>query len=367
MTCMSPQLETETCPFCGLAYKWINGGTCTVCGRRACLACLSHHEPARCPECDDSGMPRHVESMLARSATLPRKTDEWYFEYKWDGERATCHWDGRHLRLESRNLLDISSTYPELEEIAAALGNRACILDGEVVALDAFGRPSFSALQDRIYGRRPADSDCQVSFLAFDVLFHDGESALGEPYDRRRELLRSMQIAHPRLRVPPSQAIRGRAMLRAAEEHGLEGIVCKRATSVYQPGRRSNDWRKVKVVRSQDFVIGGWTPAPGNRIGALLLGYYDENQSLTYAGEVDIGLRDDDQEILRPRLQSLAEDRAPFARRVPEMEAAFVSPQLVVEVTYRRWPEHGELEQAAYKGLRRDKDACDVIREERGL
>ena len=325
--------------------------------------------------------PSSLEPMLAvLSPALPADIDRYGFEYKWDGVRALCYWDGRSLRLESRNRLDITRRYPELHVLADALGSRTAVLDGEIVALDEADRPSFPLLQNRMHVNDPAAirrlvDDVPVRYLVFDLLYLDGRSTVQRSYLQRRDMLEQLTLMGPTWQVPPAYVGEGEAMLHAARTTGLEGIVAKHIDSVYQPGRRSPDWLKVKVVQRQEFVIGGWVPEGGNnvsRVGSILLGYYEPTctggragKVLRFAGGVGTGFNDQWHRTLTAKLKPLRRATSPFADPVPKRDAIFVEPILVAEIEYRRWPVGGMVHQGAFKGLRTDKDARKVVREDR--
>jgi bifunctional non-homologous end joining protein LigD len=313
------------------------------------------------------------------SAELPGDLEDWGFEYKWDGVRALCYWDGRTLRLESRNQLDITHRYPELHILADALGSRSAVLDGEIVALDEADRPSFPLLQNRMHVNDPVAirrlvDEVPVRYLVFDLLYLDGRSTIERSYLHRRDLLEQLTIIGPSWQVPPAHVGEGAAMLQAARDNALEGIVAKRIDSVYEPGRRSPDWLKIKVVQRQEFVIGGWVPEGGNnlnRVGSILLGYYEPaaagraGKVLRFAGGVGTGFNDRWHRTLSGTLKPITRATSPFADPVPKRDAIFVEPILVAEIEYRRWPAGGMVHQGAFKGLRTDKDPRKVVREDR--
>lgn len=315
-------------------------------------------------------MPRGIAPMLAVLSDDVPGGNEWSFEYKWDGVRAITSWDGRKLRIESRNRLDITARYPELHPLADALGRHAAILDGEIVALDDAGRPSFGRLQHRMHvvgSQRISGRAREVPayYILFDLLYYGTSSTMDKCLAERRELLGRLKLAAQAWRVSPASIGEGQAMLHSAREHQMEGVVAKRLDSLYRPGRRSPDWLKIKLVRRQEFVVGGWMPQAGDatRVGSLLVGYYDAGK-LRYAGRVGSGFSD---EIHRELLQVLAAkqaDHCPFSDR-PEVSSTvrFVRPESVVEVEYRRWPAGALVQQAAFKGLRFDKDAREVVKE----
>ncbi len=319
-------------------------------------------------------MPAHVEPMLATLSSMPGDEEAWCYEYKWDGVRAICFWDGATLRMESRNRIDISGTYPELQGLAGSLSGRRVILDGEIVALGRGGSPDFGLLQRRMGLRRSRPSrqaEVPISFMIFDLLYLDGHQLLGESYKERRRLLEGLGLEGPAWKTPPSHWGEGSAMLRAARENHLEGVMAKRPGSAYQPGRRSRDWLKIKIVQGQEFVVGGWVPLKGDvrrGVGALLLGYYESGKPagrrrLVYGGKVGTGFKDEDRMELKRRLQALERSTPPFvaARDLPD--AYWVKPHLVAEIEYRGWTPAGRLRQPSFKGLRTDKDPAEVVKE----
>ncbi len=268
--------------------------------------------------------------MLATPATVPPEDGGWAFEIKWDGVRALAYCEEGALRISSRRGEDASHRYPELAGLPDALGGRAAILDGEVVAFDAEGRPSFQTLQKRMGLSRPEtirrrSQEVPVTFVAFDLLHLDSESLLCEPYERRRELLAELDLEGDCWRAPAHRIGDGPAFLEAARSQGLEGIVCKRLGTPYRPGRRSADWLKIRARLRQELVIGGYMPGEGGRtgsVGSLLVGYWDRTpdeavstgsaQKLVYAGGVGTGFTDEMLKRLRALLEPLRIDEMAF-------------------------------------------------------
>ncbi|MGA8364071.1 MAG: DNA ligase D [Solirubrobacteraceae bacterium] len=330
---------------------------------------MSHEITERDPTATQ--MPERVEPMQARLAKLPREESEWAFEVKWDGVRAIAYSQPGRMRLQSRNGNDVTPAYPELRALNRALGSHAAILDGEIVAFDESGRPSFEALQPRMHQRgegavRRLMQSTPVMYVVFDLLWLDGYSLMDLPYSERRERLGQMGLAGEHWRTPELQVGDGASLLAATRTLGMEGIVGKRLDSRYTPGRRDGGWVKVKHHRRQELVIGGWTAgkgARGGRIGALELGVHDERGELRHAGRVGTGFDEAELERLAGLLAPLAREDSPFTGPQPPRGAHFVAPRLVCEVEFSEWTRAGKIRQASYKGLRDDKDPAAVIRE----
>jgi bifunctional non-homologous end joining protein LigD len=337
-------------------------------------------------------MPRTLEPMLATAATALPGGDGWAFEVKWDGVRALAHLEADELRICARRGEDVSGRYPELGAIPAAHPGRELILDGEVVAFDADGNPSFGLLQRRMgltnEGRiRQRVADTPVTYVAFDLLWLDGRSLLAEPYERRRELLAELGFDGPSWQAPAHSVGDGEALLAAARARGLEGIVAKRLASVYRPGRRSPDWIKVQNRRRQELVIGGYMPGEGGRsrqVGSLLVGYWDatpqeatslgRQQRLVYAGGVGTGFTQAALGELTELLAPLRRETSPFeagwdprlkyAARIRERgPLVWVEPVVVCEVEFLSWTHEDTIRAASFKGIRDDKDPREVVRE----
>lgn len=319
-------------------------------------------------------MPRHLRPMLATLSELPRDDQGWAYELKWDGVRAIAYCETGRLRLESRNLREITGHYPELRALAAELGARDAVLDGEVVAFDGDGRPSFERLQSRMNlaseaAIRRRMADCPVTYLIFDIAYLDGRSLIGLPYVERRERLESLGLSGPHWQTPAYHRGEGAALLELTAERGLEGLVAKRLDSRYLPGRRSRAWLKIKNTLSQELVVGGWLPGHGRRagtLGALLVGYHDidsPGNPLRYAGRVGSGFTDDELDRLAAMLEPLRSTESPFEGRQPPREAVFVKPRVVVAVEFREWTAARTLRAPVYKGIRSDKDPAEVVLE----
>jgi bifunctional non-homologous end joining protein LigD len=316
-------------------------------------------------------MPSGLQPMKARLSTMPTEQHRWGFEVKWDGVRALTYVSRGRARVESRAGRDISSQFPEAQAAARALGRRQAILDGELVAFDDAGRPSFQTLQGRIHLAsevlvRERMREIPVTLILFDLLHLGGRNTRGLGYEERRGILESLGLDGPGLQTPRWHRGEGSELLALSRERELEGVVAKRLGSVYEPGRRGGTWLKIKNVRSQEVVVGGWLPGKGRRsrtIGALLVGYYEDGE-LRFAGKVGTGWTDEDLERLAERLKPLRREASPFSGRQPERGSIFVDPKLVAEVEFGEWTNAGTMRHPAFKGLRIDKRAREVVREE---
>ena len=312
-------------------------------------------------------MPTLVEPMLATLGSLP--TDgEWGFEFKWDGVRAIAYVDGDDLRLVSRNKTDVTHTYPEIEALRTALAGRRAVLDGEIVALGRTGVPSFPALQQRMRTPIPPAATVRakpVRFYLFDLLYLDGIDLTPLPYVERREALQRLDITGDPVDTPPYwTGDAGPALLDAAHELGLEGVIAKRLASPYQPGRRSPAWVKVPLTTTVEVVVAGYKAGGRRRsVTSLLLGMYDANDRLVYVGQVNSGFTDDALRDLQERLQELRQPNSPFGAPAPRQQARqaeWVRPVLVADVTFRSWTPDSRLRQPSWKGLRPDRDPTEV-------
>lgn len=321
--------------------------------------------------------------MLARDGRELPSGDGWAFEIKWDGVRAFALADDGATRLVSRRGEDLTARYPELAGLGQALAPRSATIDGEIVAFDADGRPSFQLLQRRMGVTNPLTvrrrvDETPVSFIAFDLLELDGGPLLTAPYEERREELLALELPGPVWQAPRHHLGDGTALLEAARRQGLEGVVAKRLGSPYRAGSRSGDWVKVRLRKRQDFVIGGWLAGQGgrsSRLGSLLLGVWDidagiaagsgEPQRLVYAGGVGSGLSEATIDQLTGMIEPLARDESPFELGIGPKRAGprWCEPMLVCSVEFSEWTREDTLRQPAFKGLRDDIDPRSVVRE----
>ncbi len=307
-------------------------------------------------------MPERIVPMLAKAGSLPRGDAGWAYEIKWDGVRAIAYSEPGRLRFESRNLRDITVSYPELSKLNRALSHHEAVLDGEIVAFDEQGRPSFGALQHRMHvasdsaARRLARSR-PVVYVIFDLLWLDGHSLLRVPYAERRARLAELELEGPSWQVPEHVAGGGRGLLEATAAQGLEGVIAKRLDSCYDPGRRSGAWLKVKNTRREDVVIVGWQPGEGrrrDRIGSLLVAVREDG-GLRYAGKVGTGFDEAELDRLAGLLGPLEREERAFGGKGIPRDALFVEPRLVAEVEFTEWTKDGVLRHPSYKGLREEE------------
>ena len=315
-----------------------------------------------------------VVPMRAVAGEMPRpdQAEQWAYEIKWDGMRIVAFvlGDGS-VRLQSARPREVTLSFPELAGLGAATGGRPAILDGELVALDDAGRPSFGRLQQRMHVVAPAEvrtraAAVPVALQLFDLLALADHQAVSLPYLERRRLLRELIAPGPSWRVPAHYLEDGPGLLVQMAELGLEGLVAKRRQSIYEVGRRSPNWRKIKVRRRQEFVVGGWSPGEGRRRGqlaSLLVGAYETPGHLRFVGRVGTGFTEAELVRLGGLLAPLERPDPPFAvlddgeRRRP---ARWVQPCLVVEVAFAEWTQDRLLRHPAYQGQRLDKDPATV-------
>lgn len=313
--------------------------------------------------------------MKATSGTLPTGSG-WAYELKWDGMRVLADVRPDAVQAWSSNGLDATASFPELAALGPALAPVSCLLDGEVVALDAQGRPSFTRLQQRMHVSSPAEGLRRaqlvpVDFVVFDILRLEGHDTTGLPWSDRHRLLEGLAEDMPP-GVQVAQAFEdGEALLAATRVRGLEGVMAKRVDSTYLPGTRTRSWVKVKVRRQQEVVVGGWAPGEGSRaggLGSLLIGVHDAPGApeLRYGGRVGSGFTAAELTRMERRLRPLATDVCPFTPEPPKLyvrDAHWVRPEVAVEVAYGEWTDDGRLRHPVYLGERPDVDVAAVIRE----
>jgi bifunctional non-homologous end joining protein LigD len=304
--------------------------------------------------------------MMATPAPALPVGDDWSYEVKWDGYRTLALKDGPRVRLFSRNLKDVTGAYPSVVRTLQELTATAALVDGELVAIDEQGRPSFQALHHQ--------AAHVVVYYAFDLLLLGGRDLTREPLDARRKQLAATAAGTSLLLSEPLPGTPAQ-IERAVRELGLEGVVAKRRSSRYEAGRRSDKWLKVKFSRRQEFVVGGYKPS-NSGFDSVLVGYY-ERRRLYYAGKVRAGFTTHSRGELMRRLAPIGRRSCPFANLpstksshwgegvTPEDMAAlkWVTPSVVVEVAFTEWTRDNNLRHAAYAGLREDKLAREVKRD----
>jgi len=312
-------------------------------------------------------IPSWAQPQLA-TLTKERFSDPgWLFERKLDGERLLAFRDASGVRLLTRNDRAVTSTFPEVADALGAQQADDFVVDGEVVAYRA-DQTSFSLLQQRLGVLQPAPAlvkDYPVVYNIFDVLFAVGQDTRGLPQLERKEKLRSLLTFGGPLRYTEHRVGDGEAFYRQACADGWEGLIAKRADAPYQAGR-TRDWLKFKCVSGQELVIGGWTDPQRTRVGlgALLVGYYDADGQLAYAGKVGTGFTTATLRSLHEALTAIERDSTPFAvGKPPRTGVHWAEPRLVAQIEFAEWTTDGLLRQPRYEGLRDDKDPAEVVRE----
>jgi bifunctional non-homologous end joining protein LigD len=322
------------------------------------------------------GKPRFIDPMKAKLVEKPPGTGDWIYELKFDGIRLIAIKDDDKVSLLSRNQNDLSARFPEIVDTIKNLPAKECVLDGEVVALDEEGRSSFQLLQAReMEGRKSP-----VYFYAFDLLQLEGKSVISLPLQARKNILQKLCAGEDDLRIRYSGAIGGDAsqLLKEVQRRGLEGIIGKLSNSVYESGRRSGAWIKLKCVDEQEFVIGGYTPPQGARkyFGAILVGYY-KDRDLVFAGKVGTGFTTKSLATLHRKFRTQERDECPFIDLpskqngqwvlgiTPSMmnKMHWINPKFVAEIKFAEWTRDGKLRAPVFIGLRDDKKPHEVIRE----
>jgi DNA ligase D-like protein (predicted ligase) len=315
-----------------------------------------------------NGKPAWFEPELATLTQDRFSNPAWMYERKLDGERCLAFRDGDQVRLMTRNQKMVSSTYPELVEALGAQQSADFVVDGEVVAFED-GQTRFAELQQRMQQARPSADlirSVPVQYYLFDVLWADGADLRRQPQrERKQRLHQFLDFADP-LRFTEHRVGDGVEFYHEACRQGWEGLIAKRADAPYQAGR-TKDWLKFKCENNQELVIGGFTDPQGTRtgLGALLLGYYDSDGQLVYAGKVGTGFSQQTLHLLHDELSAMEQDRSPFTRGdLPrERGVHWTKPRLVAQIGFSEWTTDGRLRHPRFQGLRRDKSPADVIRE----
>ena len=320
----------------------------------------------------ESRFPTRIKPMTAYLAEASFSHPDWVFEPKLDGFRVIAYARHGKATLRSRNDKDLTDYAPSIVAELEAQPEDELVLDGELVALDERGLPSFALLQQSLNLDRRATGqargDATLAYYPFDLLYVEGADLRGVPLVERKKLLSDVLVTGDCVREMESVDAEGEAFFEAAVGLGLEGAVAKRMSSTYQSGTRSRSWLKIKAVQSQDFVVGGYSPGQGARsaaFGALMVGYYDDGQ-LRYAGRVGSGFDDETLEALSQALSELRQDDCPFAAdpKLADPSYEWVHPMLVAKVKFSQWTAEGRLRAPVFLGLRADLDAPEVHREE---
>jgi bifunctional non-homologous end joining protein LigD len=333
------------------------------------------HRSAMSPPALGAGKPRFIEPMKPRLLEKPPTTGDWMYELKFDGIRAIAVKIDKKVSLLSRNENELAGRFPEIVEAIKDLPGRECVIDGEVVALDEEGRSSFQRLQSlELEGRKSP-----LRFYVFDLLQLGGKSLLKLPLAQRKDLLEKLceNIGEP-IRFSGEIGSDATKLLAEVKRRGLEGLIGKQRNSVYEPGRRSGAWIKLKCVNEQEFVIGGYTPPQGARkyFGAILVGYYKDKR-LMFAGKVGTGFTAKSLSMSHKKLQQEECDHCPFVDLpsrhsgkwlqdiTPSMmrKMHWVNPVFVAQIKFSEWTRDGKLRQPVFLGLREDKKAREVVRE----
>jgi bifunctional non-homologous end joining protein LigD len=318
-------------------------------------------------------MPTVIQPMLATIIEQPFDNPDWLFEIKWDGYRAITFIDGGRARLVSRNRNDLTAQFSELATLAKYVKAERAILDGEIVALDDAGRPSFSLMQQRTGfqpGKRrlPGRSaeGVPIIYYAFDLLYLDGFDLRRVALEQRKQLLQDRIEAGELIHYSDHYPEKGLDLFEAAKQRGLEGIVAKKRNSCYEE-RRSREWLKIKITQRQECVIGGFTAPEGSReyFGALVLGLYDRQGRLIHVGQVGTGFDRKGLREMYARLEPLKTKQNPFYGSLGGLQKVqFVRPELVAEIKFSEWThetaEGGvKLRAPVFMGLRTDKSPAE--------
>ena len=309
-------------------------------------------------------LPATIDPMLARLVRYPFDSPDHIFELKWDGIRALAFIEGGRLKLQNRNLQDITPQFPELSQLPDAVTADRTVLDGELVCFDQNGHPSLVRLQQRLqrHGQSRTVRTPRVHFVAFDLLYRGGKSLMNEPLVSRKNLLH--ETLRPTETAQACEFIEsdGTAFFQATCEHGLEGVMAKSKSGLYVPGKRSPSWLKVKRVRECEFVVGGYTFGGRRKelFGSLLLGLYDKDERLAYVGRVGAGFSQSEAKTIRAMLEELHTPDCPFAV-APSLQSFvfWCRPQLVCRVDYGEFSTGGKLRYPRYQTLRNDKPPTD--------
>ena len=314
--------------------------------------------------------------MKPRLVEKPPETGNWIYELKFDGIRAIAVKTDKKVSLMSRSGNKLNVRFPEIVDAVKDLRASECVIDGEVVALDEEGRSSFQLLQAReIEGKKSP-----IYFYVFDLLQFDGKNLVSLPLEERKTFLQQLCAdASDPIRFSGDIGGDAQKLLEEVRRRGLEGIIGKRRNSVYEPGRRSGEWIKLKCVDEQEFVIGGYTPPGGSRkhFGAILVGYYKDDR-LKFAGKVGSGFTAKSLSMLHKKFRDQERDSCPFVDLPSKQNGKWVqgitpgemrkmhwvNPVFVAQIKFAEWTRDGKLRQPVFLGLREDKKPSEVVREQ---
>jgi bifunctional non-homologous end joining protein LigD len=321
-------------------------------------------------------MPASIHPMLAISTEKPFDSKDWLFEIKWDGYRAVAFIDNGKLRLVSRNQNDFTSQYSELRDLPTFIRAKRAVVDGEIVAIDDQGRPSFSLMQQktgfRSGGRRVAGREgIPILYYAFDLVWVEGYDLRKVNLEERKQILASLIESGGPVHYSDHYAANGKALYEVAREKGLEGIVAKRRNSCYEE-RRSNEWLKIKITRRMECVIGGYTEPEGSRqyFGSIILGLYDKQGRLIPVGQAGSGFDQNSLAEMWKLLQKIKTDKNPYSGKVDSgRRNHWVKPELVAEIKFTEWTHETDegglkLRAPVFMGLRKDKSPRECTFEE---
>lgn len=317
-------------------------------------------ETAKSEPSKKTAMPHRIVPMMAKLTDEPFNHPDWIFENKWDGFRAIAEIGNDEILLYSRSGNSFKEQYPQIVDGLQKLPVQQVILDGEIVVQDEKGRVIFQELQN--FQNKPTE---HLYYYVFDLLYLNGEDLRHLPLLKRKQKLADILKNTDPIRFSEHRIENGIAFFKEAQKLQTEGIMAKKADSIYLTGKRSDNWLKIKTHLRQEVVIGGFTEPKGSRkyIGALLLGVY-KNGKLQYIGQSGSGFNLKSLEMLHKKLMPLTQPESPFAGKVKVSRAVtWVKPELVCEISFAEWTAAGLARQAIFEGLRDDKKATDVKRE----
>lgn len=318
-----------------------------------------------------SAIPKDIEPMLATLAENARDEEGWLYEIKWDGFRSISYLQGSEVDIRSRNNKKFNEKFYPLRHALEAW-NVYAVVDGEIIAMNDKGYPDFNALQTW-----RSEADGELVYYMFDILWYDGYNLMNVPLEQRREILQGIVPSSGPLRISENFDVTGKELISLAGKMGLEGILAKKRNSIYQPGNRTRNWLKIKTIKQQEVIIGGYTRNENSSklFSALLLGLYRDGQ-FEFIGPVGTGFTTELQKDILKKLKRLETSKCPFSEvpeynkpsrfrpNPPKAEVTWVRPELVAEVNYQTLASDGTFRHPSFKGLREDKTARDVVWEE---